>query len=105
MTIGEVHRAIESKNRVYKREAQEKAVYDYTLAQLIIKGVSMTLGSKATFPTINEAYPNIFDDIVKAQEEQLEKQKIELSILRFKQFAQSYNNNFKNKEVRNLNNE
>lgn len=105
MTIGEVSRAIDSKNRSSKREAQERATYDYIQAQLIIKGVSITLGDKKQFPSIYEAYPNIFDDIVEAQQEEIERNKAELSALRFKQFAQSYNNKFNNKEVRNLNNE
>lgn len=94
MTIGEVVRYVESKNRVRKVEAQERATYDYILANLIVRGVSITLGSKETYPTINEAYPNIFDEIVEQQAEEVRKQKMSLSALRFRQFAQSYNNNF-----------
>ena len=99
MTPGEVNRFIESRNRLRKIETQEKARYDYILASLIVKGVSITLGDKSSFPTIQEAYPTIFDDVLKEQEEKIQQQKIELSTLRFKQFAQSYNDRFKNKEV------
>ena len=99
MTPGEVTRQIESRNRIEKIRAQEKASYDYILAQLITKGVSITLGSKEQFPQIAEVYPSLFKDIQKAQEEKIQKQKDSLSALRLKQFAQSYNSNFKNKEV------
>ena len=98
MTPGEITRAIDSKNRVVKREIQDKATYDYIQATLIVKGVSICLGEKSNFPTIQEAYPNIFDDIIHEQEEKIQQRKIELSTLRFKQFAQSYNKRF-NKEV------
>ena len=98
MTPGEVARAIESKNRMIKIEAQERATYDYIQATLIVKGVSICLGDKSQFPTIHEAYPNIFNDVIQQQEEDIQQKKDELSALRFKQFAQSYNNNF-NKEV------
>lgn len=99
MTPGEVVRSIESKNRIRTLEAKEKASYDYILATLIVKGVSITLGDKTPFPTISEAYPGVFDDVVKEQEDKIQQQKNELSALRFRKFAQSYNSNFKNKEV------
>ena len=99
MTPAEVNRFITSRNRVRKIEAQEKASYDYILASLIVKGVSITLGDKSSFPTIQEAYPGVFDDIAKAQEEKIQERKMNLSALRFKQFAQSYNDRLKNKEV------
>ena len=98
MTPGEVVRFAESRNRVRKLEAQERASYDYIQASLIVKGVSITLGSKENFPSLEEAYPNLFNDLVKEKEQAIQKQKQILSILRFKQFAQSYNNKF-NKEV------
>lgn len=99
MTPAEVRRFVESRNRVRKIETQEKASCDYILASLIVKGVSITLGDKSSFPTIQEAYPGVFDDIAKAQEEKIQEQKMNLSALRFKQFAQSYNDRLKNKEV------
>ena len=97
MTFAEIERAIKSANRVRKLQAQEKATYDYILANLITKGVSKVLGDKSSYPSIEEAYPGVFDDVIAKAEEQ----KMNLSALRFKQFAQSYNSNFKNKEVAN----
>jgi hypothetical protein len=99
MTPAEVNRAIQSKIKLRKIEAQERASYDYTQASLIVKGISILLGSKQSFPTIQEVYPSMFDELIKEQEEKTFKNKMDLSVLRFKQFAQSYNTNYKNKEV------
>ena len=96
MTLAEIRRAIESKKRVMKREEQEKASFDYILADLIGKSVARIYSSSNKFPDISEVYPTLFDK----QKIQEEKQdiKAELSALRFKQFAQAYNQKF-NKEV------
>lgn len=96
MTIGELSRAVESFNRRKKEEAKEKASYDYILADLIGRSVARMFSSSATMPEIGELYPTLFD----TQEIQQQKQEklAELSALRFKQFAQSFNQNF-HKEV------
>lgn len=99
MTPREIKNAIESANRIEKLRAKEKASYDFILANLIIKGIGNVLGDKTPFPSITEAYPTIFDDIKQEQENKIQEQKDQLSALRFKQFAQSYNNRLKNKEV------
>lgn len=101
MTFAEIHREVDSKVRIQKRQAQEKATYDYILAQLITKGVSRVLGDKSNYPSIEEVYPGVFDDVIAERQAKAEEQKMNLSALRFKQFAQSYNSNFKNKEVAN----
>jgi hypothetical protein len=101
MTFAEIHRAVDSKIRVRRLEAQEKASYDYILAQLIAKGVSQVLGDKSKYPTIEEVYPGLFDDVIEEKKAQVEERKMNLSALRFKQFAQSYNDSLKNKEVAN----
>jgi hypothetical protein len=103
MTIAEIQREVKSVIRVRKLESQEKASYDYILANLIVKGVAKCLGDKSEYPTIEKAYPNLFDDIAAEREQKIQEQKMNLSAIRFKQFAQSYNKNFKNKEVRTIN--
>ena len=103
MTPAEIGRAIDSKNRLVKLEAKQKASFDYIQATLIIKGVSICLGEKSAFPSMQEAYPSIFEDLIEEQAEKLQKQKEALSTLRFRQFAQSYNNKFK--EVQNSSDE
>lgn len=94
MTPGEVVRYINSRSKVKRIEAQERASYDYILANLIVKGVGITLGSKETMPKVQEVYPGIFDDLIKEQEEKLQEKRAQLSALRFRQFAQSYNKNY-----------
>lgn len=93
MTIAELERAVESKNRVIQREAKQRATFDYIHALLIGKALAKTMSSSATFPEIYEAYPTLFDD-VNGKEKQQE-QKAQLSALRFIKFAQSHNQNFK----------
>jgi hypothetical protein len=96
MTPAEIVRLAESKNRIRRIEAQERASFDYIQASLIVKGVSITLGSKDNFPSLEEAYPNLFDDLAEQKELAItQEQKNILSTLRFKQFAQSYNSRFK----------
>jgi hypothetical protein len=98
MTIAEIVREIESKNRIFIAEAKYKASSDYILASLITRGVSIVLGSKESFPPIEEVYPNLYADADIENKKRIE-QKNNLSTLRFLQFAQSYNQRFKNKEV------
>lgn len=99
MTPGEVIRAVKSKIKVRKLESQERASFDYILANLIVKGVGLTLGADGHYPTIEEAYPDLFNDLIEERNKKVQEQKMSLSALRFKQFAQSYNDNFKRKEV------
>ena len=93
MTIAELERAINSKRRVQKLEAQEKAAYHYILADLIGKSVARVYSSTIAMPDISEAYPTLFDSI-EIQEKKQEK-KDELSALRFRQFADAHNNKIK----------
>lgn len=96
MTIAELDRLIESKKRIQKREQQDKASFDYILADLIGRSMARLYSSSARMPEISAAYPTLFDS-EEIQEKKQEK-KDELSALRFKQFAQAYNKKF-NKEV------
>lgn len=101
MTIGEVKRSFESYGRRHKREQQEKASFDYILGDLITRGMARIYSSSATYPSIEEVYPTLFDS-KEIQEKKVE-QKAELSALRFKQFAQSFNQRFKDKEAKQIN--
>lgn len=93
MTIAELDRAVESKNRILKREAKERATFDYIQAMLIGRAFAQTMSSGATFPELHEVYPAIFD--AESRKEAQQEQKMQLSALRFIQFAQSYNQNYK----------
>ena len=89
MTIAELDRLIASKIRTKKRQEQERASYDYILADLIGRSISRIYSSSAKLPEISEVYPTLFDneDIQEKKQEQKDK----LSAARFKQFAQAYN--------------
>lgn len=92
MTIVEIERAINSKRRVKKIEAQEKASFDYILADLIGKSVSRIYNSSNKIPEINEVYPSLFAS--QEVEEQRAAKRDELSALRFRQFANAHNKKY-----------
>ena len=96
MTLGELERAINSKRRVEKLRAQEKASFDYILADLIGRSFARTQSSANHMPEISEVYPSLFDS--QEIQEKKQEQQAELSVLRFKLFAQAYNDKF-NKEA------
>lgn len=89
MTLAEVIRAIESKKRQQKLQAQERASYDYILADLIGRSVSRIYSNSTRLPQIYEVYPTLFDGV--EMEEQKQQKQMEISAIRFKLFAQSYN--------------
>lgn len=93
MTIAELERAINSKKRVQKREAQERASFNYILADLVGRSISRIYNSTNNIPSISEVYPTLFDS--KEYEEAKSVKQDELSALRFRQFAQSFNKRFK----------
>jgi hypothetical protein len=99
MTLAELERAINSKIRVDKVKAQEQATFDYILADLIGKSVSRIYASTNKIPSIEEVYTSLFNSEEIKQQKQ--KQKTELSTLRFKLFANSYNSKF-NKEAQKI---
>ena len=94
MTIAELSRVFDSKKRRMKAEAQEKAYYDYVLADLIGRSVARLYSKSAKLPSIDEAYPNLFE----AEKEDITVKQDEISAIRFKQFADAFNKKFK-KEV------
>lgn len=92
MTLAELERALQSKKRVKRTEAQERAGFDYILAELIGKSISRIYSSSNTMPEIETVYSSLFDEEeVKAQKAN---KKAELSVIRFKQFANSFNQRF-----------
>lgn len=92
MTFAELERTLKSKQRVRKRDAQEKASFDYKLADLIGRSIARVYNSKNKIPDIAEAYPTLFDEKEIANKKLAAK--AEISAQRFKQFADSYNKKF-----------
>lgn len=99
MTIAELMRAIDSYNRRYRTAERQQAAFDYILADAIGKSVSRIYSSSAKMPKLYELYPALFasDEI----QEQEQAKKDELSVLRFKQFAQAHNNRYKGAATKN----
>ena len=95
MTIAEIERLVESKNRVKQAEEKERAAYDYILANLITKGVAAAIAGGEGMPSIYEVYSGLFDDVKEDKEQEKQNIKNELSVLRFKQYA-----NFHNKKIK-----
>ena len=92
MTLAEIEREIDSIKRVEKRKEKEKASYDYILADLIGRSISRLYSASAKLPTLEEAYPTIFDQNIKNDTVD------NLSAIRFRQFAQSYNKRWRSKK-------
>ena len=55
---------IESFNRREKARVQEVASMTYQSANLIGLSVARLMNEKATFPTLQEAFPSLFDELV-----------------------------------------
>lgn len=98
MTIAELTRVMESKERVKRAEAKEKATYDYILAAMVARGVQSAIVGGEGLPEITEIYPSVFVDEIKDRQNKKQAIKDELSALRFKQFANFHNKKI-NKEV------
>lgn len=95
MTLLEIERAIKSKVRMEKVRAKERATFDYIHAHLVGLSIGRMFSSSAEYPPIEQVYPTLFNEEVKAKEQDIVNKKAELSALRFKQFADSHNKKFK----------
>ena len=100
MSIAELERAIASKKRVAQMDAEanakERAAFDYILADLIGRSIARIHNSANKYPEIGAVYPNLFDteEIAEKKAEKM----AELSAIRFRQFAQLHNQNYKEVE-------
>lgn len=92
MTIAELERAFESKKRMLKLTQQEKASFDYILAELIGRSVGRIYNTSNEYPKINEVYPTLFEAV--EVESAIQEKKDELSAIRFRQFASFHNRRY-----------
>ena len=97
MTIAELQRIFDSKARVEQQRARERAAFDYTLADLIGYSVGRVYSSRVKVPEICTAYPTLFTA------EELAQTRAELSIERFKKFANFHNSKYEKEVADNLN--
>lgn len=99
MTFAEIKRAIASKQRQAKIQAQERASFDYILADLVGRSIARLHAEDGVeiFPKLEEAYPSLFEDLPQIQEkrDKMSKAKDELSALRFRLFVASHNEKYK----------
>ncbi len=93
MTLGELDRFLDSKQRQEEYRLKERATMDYTLALLIGRAMRGS-DEENPFPDLYEVYPKLFFEEVKQKEEEDAKQQAQISALRFIQFAESFNSKF-----------
>ncbi len=86
MTLREVIRAVEAKQKVEKLELKQKAIFDYKLANLI------SIGFANKLPDIWDMYPTLFN--TEEEKQKREQKQAELSVLRFINFAESHNKKY-----------
>lgn len=93
MTLAEIVRYAESQNRRKQQEYKERAIFDYNLANLIGVSISRLYSKSNKYPSIQEAYPTLFN--VEEDEEAKQNQITERSVTNFKKFAESFNKKFR----------
>ena len=98
MTIAELERWLKAQKQIELNKQKEKANFDFLLADLIGRSVARVYSDKSKYPDISEVYPWLFDKTDYEKREQ--EKRTELSIIRFREFANSYNKKFE-KEVAN----
>lgn len=97
MTFAEILRRMESYKRKLENKMKEKAQFDYILADLIGISVARVLDKNVKYPSIDKVYPVLF----KKTEEELEQEKMDISAMRFMQYAQAHNAKFEQQEGNN----
>ena len=95
MTIGELNRFIASWQRRTKQQAQEQAAHNYILAGLIGRSIASYFSEDIEVPKVEEVYSSLFEDKAKETKEKQENLITELSVARFKQFANFHNEKYK----------
>lgn len=63
MTYGETAATIKSCNRRAKAQLRERAMMDHALANLIGISCARIMGSSGKYPSLHEAYPDLFDAV------------------------------------------
>ena len=90
MTLAELARAFDSARRRMQAEQQQRAIYDYKLADLIGRSIARIYSKTASLPELTEAYPQLFDD------DKMAEAKAEREAERFaaqpRAFAEAHNN-------------
>lgn len=99
MTLNEIERAVKSKIKMERAQDKRQATFDYLLADLIGRSMARIHSASNKMPPLYEAYPTLFED--EEIEQSKEEQRMKLSEIRFKQFAQSFNSKFREGRLEN----
>lgn len=91
-TLAQVTRYIEAYNKQQQNELQEKAYFDYQLANLIGVSVSRLLSKDAKYPSFEKAYPFI-NQSAQAKEDN-EEWEMEVQHHRLREWAEQMNKKF-----------
>ena len=95
-TIKQVTRYVEAHNKQQENQLQEKAFFDYQLANLIGLSVARLLSKDAKYPTFEKAYPFISNAQPKEVDEEWE---MEVQHNKIREWAEQMNKKFKADEV------
>lgn len=93
MTFAELDRYLASRRRIENQNQQNLATHNYILAGLIGRAFAASMDSNASFPELHEVYPSLFNGEKREQEKQ--ELNMQLSALRFKQYANFHNKKYK----------
>lgn len=95
-TLAQINRYVESYNKQQENQLQEKAYFDYQLANLIGLSVSRLLNKNAKYPEFRKAYPFIKRGTEKEVDEEWEMEKQHIKLM---EWAEQMNKKFeKNKK-------
>lgn len=104
MTLAELYRLLIAKRKTEARKLKQRAQMDYKLADLFGISMARLYSDGIELPNIEEYYDFLFtDEDKKLIQEKKQERLDELSAIRFKQFADSFNKRFQtpDKEVAN----
>lgn len=91
MTVGEVSRALDA----FNDRRRDKAYFDYTQAMTIGLFIGSVFSSKAP-PTLEEIYPDLFDEEAEELEQIEQEKRDERSAANFIKFANAFNQRYEN---------
>ena len=89
MTVGEACRVIDA----YNAQRRDRAYFDYTQAMTIGLFISTMFGPKSP-PSLEEIYPDLFDEEAEELEQIEQEKRDERSAANFIKFANAFNRRF-----------
>ena len=92
-TLAEIERKLASIRKIQDRKNREKAYFIYSLSNLMTISMARLFNKEAKMPSLEECFPDFFDSEEIVQEK--EEQQANISAIRFKMFADSFNKRFR----------